>query len=81
MTAAVTRPRDGGIQSGDEAGGEPSKRSGYRLPTETEMEFATRAGSVTSRYFRGDGRAIAEVCVVQQERAGPGLAGWEKEAE
>ena len=29
----------------------------------------------------GDGRAIAEVCVVQQERAGPGLAGWEKEAE
>ena len=27
------------------------KRSGYRLPTETEMEFATRAGSVTSRYY------------------------------
>jgi len=24
---------------------------GYRLPTETEMEYATRAGAVTSRYF------------------------------
>ncbi len=27
------------------------RRSGYRLPTETEMEFATRARSVTSRYY------------------------------
>ena len=27
------------------------ERSGYRLPTEAELEFATRAGSVTSRYF------------------------------
>jgi formylglycine-generating enzyme required for sulfatase activity len=25
--------------------------SGYRLPTETEMEFATRAGALTSRYY------------------------------
>jgi formylglycine-generating enzyme required for sulfatase activity len=25
--------------------------TGYRLPTEAEMEFATRAGAVTSRYF------------------------------
>jgi formylglycine-generating enzyme required for sulfatase activity len=27
------------------------QRTGYRLPTQAEMEYATRAGSVTCRYF------------------------------
>ena len=41
------------IENGMVAGLKPKYLSltGYRLPTEAEMEFATRAGAITSRYY------------------------------
>ena len=35
--------------------------TGYRLPTDAEMEIATRAGALTSRTLRGERRVAAEV--------------------
>jgi formylglycine-generating enzyme required for sulfatase activity len=48
--------------------------SGYRLPTEAEMEFATRAGAVTARYFGETDELLAKYAWYNknsQERSWP----------
>jgi formylglycine-generating enzyme required for sulfatase activity len=50
-SALISGRTDGQYAEGMKLAADYLQRSGYRLPTEAEWEYACRAGAVTSRYY------------------------------